>query len=211
MQGADAEEGGSAEGVGDSLGEAKWSAIRALEPSFPGVSAENVSFEVIDEGSQSEGRPARVRATVDESSWGGGEDMPDDPAERVRAMLTRVALGFELRASVDVEEDDEEIRATVNGEDLGLLIGKHGSTIDALQHLAARIAFRGQADRKTVSIDPAGSRDRREAPRERRRRLPRAPRGLAAAGSRPSRRGCAVLRARGGARADELGRAQDRA
>src|SRR3954469_11368962 len=117
MQGADSEEGGSAEGVGDSLGEGKWSAIRALEPRFPGVSAENVSFEVIDEGSPSEGRPARVRATVDEADWDGDEELPEEPAERVRAMLGRIAVAFGLRASVDVEEDEEEIRATVNGED----------------------------------------------------------------------------------------------
>src|SRR3954467_16008916 len=68
-----------------------------------------------------------------------------------------------VRASVGVVETDEEIAATVNGEDLGLLIGKHGTTIDALQHLAARIAFRGQHDRKLVSIDAAGYRERREA------------------------------------------------
>jgi spoIIIJ-associated protein len=163
MQGDDAEAGASAEGTGDSLGEAKWSAIRALEPRFPGISAEHVSFQVIDEGNPAEGLPARVRASVDEDRWEGGGELPDDPAERVRDLLMRVAVGFELRASVEIEETEEEIRATVNGEDLGLLIGKHGSTIDALQHLAARIAFRGRADRKPVVIDAAGYRERRAA------------------------------------------------
>jgi spoIIIJ-associated protein len=163
MQGDDAEAAESAEGAGDSLGEAKWSALRALEPSYPGVTAEDVTFEVVDEGSEGEGRPARVRATVDEEAWeSADDDAPEDPAERVRALLERVALGFELRASVDIEETEEEIRATVNGEDLGLLIGKHGSTIDALQHLAARFAYRGSADRKPVTIDAAGYRERRE-------------------------------------------------
>src|SRR4051794_24704943 len=161
--GGDEPAGASAEGTGDSLGEAKWSALRALGPRFPGISAEEVSFDVIDEGDADEDRPAVVRATVDEERRAGSEELPDDPAERVRALLTQVAASFELRASVDVEETDEEIRATVNGEDLGLLIGKHGSTIDALQHLAARIAYRGMADRKVVTIDAAGYRERREA------------------------------------------------
>jgi spoIIIJ-associated protein len=89
-------------------------------------------------------------------------DLPDEPAERVRTFLARVALALDLRASVDIEEDDEEIRATVNGDDLGLMIGKHGSTIDALQHLAARIAFRGLTERKSVVVDAAGYRERRE-------------------------------------------------
>jgi spoIIIJ-associated protein len=164
MQGDDAAADASAEGEGDSVGEAKWSAIRALEPRFPGVTADDVEFAVIDEGDAEAGTPARVRATVDEEGWeDSADDVPEDPPERLRALLERVALGFGLRASVDIEETDEELRATVNGEDLGLLIGKHGSTIDALQHLAARFAYRGQADRKAVVIDAAGYRERREA------------------------------------------------
>jgi spoIIIJ-associated protein len=53
-------------------------------------------------------------------------------------------------------------RATVNGDELGLLIGKHGSTIDAVQHLAFRAAYRGLEDRKQVTVDAAGYRERRE-------------------------------------------------
>ena len=162
MERDEGDQGASAEGEGVSLGEAKWSAIRALEPEFPGLEAEDVEFEVLDEGDAESGRPARVKATVDESSWEEDEELPDAPAERVREMLSRVALGFGLRASVEVEETAEEIRATVNGEDLGLLIGKHGATIDALQHLAGRIAFRGSDDRKAVVVDAAGYRERRE-------------------------------------------------
>ena len=158
----DDESTGSVEGEGSSLGEAKWSAIRALEPEFPGIEADDVEFEVLDEGDSGDGRPARVRATVDESRWEDDEDLPEAPTERIREMLSRVAVGFGLRASVEIEEDEEEIRATVNGEDLGLLIGKHGTTIDALQHLAARIGFRGSDDRKAVVVDAAGYRERRE-------------------------------------------------
>src|SRR4051812_39159792 len=162
MERDDAGSGASAEGEGASLGEAKWSAIRALVPDFPGIEADDVDFDVIDEGDPEEGRPARVRATVDESRWENDEDLPEAPAERIREMLSRIAVGFGLRASVEIEETDEEIRATVNGEDLGLLIGKHGATIDALQHLAARVGFRGSDDRKTVVVDAAGYRERRE-------------------------------------------------
>ena len=159
----EAEEDVSAEGEGASLGEAKWSAIRALEPRFPGLTAEDLEFELLDEGDPDAGRLARVRATLDPSEWEEDDDLPDDPAERIRAVLTRITVGFGLRASVEVAENDEEIRATVNGEDLGLLIGKHGSTIDALQHLAGRIAYRGREDRKSVVVDAAGYRERREA------------------------------------------------
>src|SRR3954453_21765643 len=159
-------EGGSAgaDAEGEPVGAAKWSAIKALEPSFPGIEADDVEFEVLDAGDEEGDRPARVRARVDLSRWdeGGADELPEEPAERVRAMLLRVAQALGLRASVDVVETEEEIAATVNGEDLGLLIGKHGSTIDALQHLAARIAFRGDSHRKSVTIDAAGYRERRE-------------------------------------------------
>src|SRR3954447_12849861 len=153
-----------AEGEGATLGEAKWAAIKELERRFPGVTADDVRFDVLDEGDESAGRPARVTAELDLDRWQGVlEELPEEPAERLRALVTRVALAFELRASVDIEETDEELRATVNGEDLGLLIGKHGSTIDALQHIAARATYQGSGERKSVVIDAAGYRERREA------------------------------------------------
>ncbi|MDT7697491.1 MAG: spoIIIJ-associated protein [Pseudonocardiales bacterium] len=166
MTGEENGESLTADGEGASVGEAKWSAIKALEPSFPGIEADDVEFEVLDAGDEAGDRPARVRAHVDVTRWeegGGAGELPEEPAERVRAMVVRVTQALGLRASVDVVETEEEIAATVNGEDLGLLIGKHGTTIDALQHLATRIAFRGEHDRKLVSIDAAGYRERREA------------------------------------------------
>ena len=90
------------------------------------------------------------------------DDLPEEPAERIRSLMERVVDGLGLEGTVDVSEDDEEIRASVDGDDLGLMIGKHGSTIDAIQHLASRVAFRGDSDRKSVVVDAAGYRERRE-------------------------------------------------
>ena len=151
-----------AEASGDSVGEAKWAAMKELEPRFPGLTADCVSFEVVEE--PADGEPARVRAEVDPEAWRrAAVEIPEEPAERVRALVARTVHGLGLEATVDIDESAEEIRATVNGDELGLLIGKHGATIDALQHLAYRAAFRGDGDRKQVSVDAAGYRDRREA------------------------------------------------
>jgi spoIIIJ-associated protein len=151
-----------AEAEGESLGEAKWQAMKALEPRFPGVTAECVRFEVAEDPGPD--RPARVRARVEFEAWRAiAERIPEEPVERVRSVVARVVQALGLRATVDIDENDEEIRATVNGDDLGLLIGKHGATIDALQHLAFRAAFRGLETRKQVTVDAAGYRDRREA------------------------------------------------
>jgi len=89
--------------------------------------------------------------------------MPDEPLERLRVVVQRVVEALDLDASVEVQETEEELRANVEGEDLGLLIGKHGATIDALQHIATRAALRGDAERKQVSVDASGYRARREA------------------------------------------------
>jgi spoIIIJ-associated protein len=149
------------EASGESLGEAKWAAMKQLEPRFPGITAECVRFEVIEEPET--GAVARVRGEVDEDAWReAAEVIPEEPAERVRAVVGRVVHALGLQATVDVEETEDEIRATVNGEDLGLMIGKHGSTIDAVQHLAFRAAFRGRETRKQVTVDAAGYRERRE-------------------------------------------------
>lgn len=152
----------TAEGEGESLGQAKWAAMKELEPRFPGITSDCVDFEILAD--PAEGDAARVRASVDEKAWRtAAETLPEEPGERVRAVVARVVQALGLRGSVDIVETGDEIRATVNGDDLGLLIGKHGATIDALQHLAFRAAFRGHDDRKQVTVDAAGYRERRES------------------------------------------------
>src|SRR5215204_4894920 len=84
-----------------------------------------------------------------------------EPVERVRAVLERIVDELDVDASVEVSEDAEEIVGRVEGEELGLLIGRRGQTIDAIQLLCYRAAFRGRGDRKRVSVDAAGYRERR--------------------------------------------------
>jgi spoIIIJ-associated protein len=77
--------------------------------------------------------------------------------------LERIAAAVGIEARVEVSEDDEGVSAEFIGDDLGLLIGHHGQTIDAIQHVAYRIAFRGTDERKGVVVDAAGYRERRAA------------------------------------------------
>ena len=88
------------------------------------------------------------------------DGLPEEPAARVRVVLERIVGELELEAEVAVEEDEGEIRAEVEGEEVGLLIGRHGQTIDAVQLLCYQTAFRGRPDRKRVSVDAAGYRRR---------------------------------------------------
>jgi spoIIIJ-associated protein len=89
-------------------------------------------------------------------------DWPAEPAERVRELIERVLDELELDGEVDVDEDEERIEAVIEGDDdYGLLIGRRGQTIDALQLLCFQAAFRGMRERKRVVVDAAGYRERR--------------------------------------------------
>jgi spoIIIJ-associated protein len=89
-------------------------------------------------------------------------DWPDTPADRARELVEGVLDELDLDGEVEVEEDDERISVNVQGgDDYGLLIGKRGQTIDALQLLCYQAAFRGLRERKRVVVDAAGYRERR--------------------------------------------------
>lgn len=90
------------------------------------------------------------------------EEWPQEPAERVRELVEGVLDELDLDGEVEIEEDEERITASVEGDDdYGLLIGKRGQTVDALQLLAYQAAFRGLRERKRVVVDVAGYRARR--------------------------------------------------
>lgn len=90
-----------------------------------------------------------------------------EPVDRVRAILERIVDELDVEASVEVSEEADEIVGRVEGEDLGLLIGRRGQTIDAVQLLCYRAAFQGRQDRKRVTVDAAGYRERRREALER--------------------------------------------
>jgi spoIIIJ-associated protein len=85
----------------------------------------------------------------------------DDPAILLRELLEEIVDGLGLDVDVRIDESEELLRGSVEGEDVGLLIGRRGQTIDAVQHLAQRIVFRGGSPDARVVIDADGYRERR--------------------------------------------------
>ncbi len=156
------------EAEGETVGEAKWSAVRELERRFPGIDKANVRFVVLSEGERGllgvGFTPARVIASVSGpmASPAAAEE-PGSPAALLRELLERVASALGAPVAIAIREDDETMVATLTGPDLGLVIGKHGQTIDAIQYLANAILWRGAEDRKSIVVDAAGYRDRRRA------------------------------------------------
>jgi spoIIIJ-associated protein len=84
-----------------------------------------------------------------------------DPADAVHELLERIAAATGVEATVEVREERDGLVAEFLGDDLGRLIGHHGQTIDAIQHLAYRFAMTGEGERHPVVVDAAGYRERR--------------------------------------------------
>jgi spoIIIJ-associated protein len=154
------------EATGETVGEAKWAALRELELRHPGLDKSAVQFEVVSEGERGllgvGYSPARVIAAAP-----AGAAVPideSDLASLLRSLLTQITAALGIDARIDVHEDDESIVATCAAADAGLLIGRHGQTIDAVQYLLNAIAHRALGDdRKDVVVDSAGYRERRRA------------------------------------------------
>jgi spoIIIJ-associated protein len=160
------------EATGETVGEAKWQALRELERMLPGLDKSRVRFQVVSEGERGllgvGYTPARVIASVAEDAVeepelvDGGEET--EVGALAREILERIGRELELSARISIVEDDESILASFSGSDLGLLIGRRGATIDSVQYLVNAIVFRrfGE-DAKPVTVDAAHYRERRKA------------------------------------------------
>jgi spoIIIJ-associated protein len=91
----------------------------------------------------------------------------DGSVERVRELVERVVGALGLDGRVEAREEDGEVHVVVDGADLGLFIGRHGSTIDAVQHLAYKAASHAVGSPVRVVVDAEGYRERRRAALER--------------------------------------------
>ena len=157
------------EAAGETVGEAKWAALRELEKQHPGVDKAAVHFQVVTEGERGllgvGFTPARVIARLSTDAATDAEPVDEtDLGSEVRTLVTRIVDGIGVAARIDLVEEDEVITASCTGPDLGMLIGRHGQTIDAVQYLANAIMWRRHPDdRKEVVVDAAGYRERRRA------------------------------------------------
>ena len=157
------------EATGETVGEAKWTALRELEKLHPDLDKAAVEFQVVSEGERGllgvGYAPARVIASIGRDAVGSRvEAAPSesDLAGQVRDLVERICAGIGVRCRIEIDEGDEVLTATCTGSNLGLLIGKHGQTIDAIQYLVNAIVRRSRPDdRKDVVVDAAGYRARR--------------------------------------------------
>ena len=158
------------EGAGETVGEAKWQAMRELERLHPGLDRDAVTFEVLTEGERGllgvGTSPARVLARAEAAAV--REPAPpmtaSSTADLGRDLVERIVSALGVSARVTVIEDDEAVRISVSAIDAGVLIGRDWRTIDAVQHVVSSIAYRARGDdAKTIEVDAGGYRERRRA------------------------------------------------
>jgi spoIIIJ-associated protein len=129
-------------------------------------------------GERQERRPAQERAapvTANVEDGGGGNGRQDrdvplaEQAEVARQFLEGLMSILEMPASVDVREVDEEtVELGVTGQELGLLIGPRGATLNALQDLTRTVVNRRTGGRNgRLLVDVAGYREKRKVALER--------------------------------------------
>jgi spoIIIJ-associated protein len=164
------------EATGETVGEAKWAALRELERAHPSLDKAAVRFEVVSEGERGllgvGYEPARVLAHIPAeaaaaAAAGVVEDSREEPegqAAEARRLVSRIVTEFGIDGHLDVDEGKDTITVTVSGGDVAVLIGRHGQTIDAVQYLLNVIAYRAHGEaKKDVVVDADGYRERRRA------------------------------------------------
>lgn len=142
------------ETTGRTIEEAIAAALAELE-----ADPSQVDVEVLDEGTKGlfgiiGSKQARVRVTR--------RATPEDKARKVAAWLEEATrlMGVDVEASWRVE--DESIQVNLTGGGLGLVIGRRGQTLDALQYLAGMVGNREGGEWIRILVDAEGYRERRE-------------------------------------------------
>lgn len=163
-----------AEGEGRTVSEAEANALEKLEAVAGPIGVSDVEISVLSEGSKgflgvgsSLARvEVRLKGAEAEPPAAAGARGPEPPAAggaaaRLQDYLGIVVAAFGLDASVSVADEGETLVGKVDGDGLGIFIGRHGQTIDAVQYLANIIVYRGLPGRKRVVVDAEDYRERR--------------------------------------------------
>ena len=123
---------------------------------FFGVEEENIEIEVLENASSGflgmGAKPYKIAAWIK-----GG-----DNTEKAEEFLKKVVSMMGVEASFEVEQDDETMSITMSGDKMGLLIGRRGETLDALQYLTSIVANKDRDDYLRVSLDTENYREKRK-------------------------------------------------
>lgn len=121
------------------------------------ISSDKLVYEVVEEGSNGflgiGAKNAVIKAGIKDST-----------EDRVKDFLTDVfkAMNLEAEVAVTYDEAEKEMDVEIKGDDMGVLIGKRGQTLDSLQYLASLVCNKGSEDYIRVKVDTENYRERRK-------------------------------------------------
>lgn len=151
-----------------------------------GVTSDQIEYNVVERGSEGflgfGKKPAIIRAKVqerkeemsvsnvasevtEEASISETENIADDVQEKVVAFAQELfdKMGVNTTVNLNYEEDNRLMYMDVSGEELGMLIGKHGQTLDALQYLISLYVNKISNTYIRFHLDVENYRERRKA------------------------------------------------
>ena len=141
---------GSAKNINDALEKAVAAALAQL-----GRSREEITYELID---QKKGglfgfgeKTAKVRVFYEEGAKQKTEEFLKGLFERMH-----------LSASMSIEEEEDRVNVTLEGDDMGIIIGRRGETLDAIQYITALAVNRGEDKYVKVALNSENYREKRE-------------------------------------------------
>jgi len=113
-------------------------------------------------------RKARIRAALKEAAPAAARKTDPSPAAenglggKAQAALKGLLEHLDMEARVDLKEDEERIYLNIQGDGGGLLIGRKGQTLDALEYLVNKMVHKNQEGKKRIVVDTENYRTRRE-------------------------------------------------
>lgn len=120
------------------------------------LSESEVEYEVIEEGSKGifgiGAKDAVIKVTP-----------KIDFEARAYNFLTDVFVGMGLRVDIDITFEEKRMNIVLSGDNMGIVIGKRGDTLDALEHLVSLCVNRGDGEYIRVSLDTENYREKRKA------------------------------------------------
>jgi len=138
------------------------------------ASREDLDIEVLTNGSSGflglvGARKAQIRATLKEVSPPEEKEAispssasGNQAAETARKTLQDLLGLLEIEVGIDLREEPERVILTIKGDGSGLLIGRKGQTLDALEYLINKIVHKVTEDKKRIVVDTENYRFRRE-------------------------------------------------
>ena len=125
-----------------------------------GITAEKLEYEVVEKGASGflgiGSKPAVIKARKNQTA----EDI-------IRSFLNKVFDAMELTVKLDINIEEAEKENTINiniiGDDMGILIGKRGQTLDSLQYLVSLVVNKESDKFNRVKLDTENYRERRKA------------------------------------------------